>query len=252
MDDGRELLRRYGTQAPDAQAAFAALVQRRRLEAQTPAPAATVYTRGEQIAHTFAHTAGLLGGIAALVVLIVFAALRGDAAHVASAVVFGVTVVALYAGLIHRRRRPASNWREAFHPFQHAAAFLLIAGTATPFLLGTLRGTWGWSLFGVVWALALVGAVSRLVWPDRHRGIARTAYLLLGVAALIALKPLVATVPQGALWLLFAGGLSYAAGAAFHAWQNLRYHQVMRHAFALGGTACHLVAVLVFVLPPGA
>ncbi len=227
-----------------------ARVKSRRAAAQAAPAPALVYSRGEQIAHTVTHTAGLLAGLAALVLLVVFAALRGDDGHVAGALVFGLTVVGLYAGLIHRRRLGAT-WRETLSPFQHAAAFLVIAGTATPFCLGQLRGAWGWSLLGTVWALALLGATARLVWPARHRLLVRVAYLGLAATALVAVQPLVATTPQGALWLILAGALCYATGAVFHVWQNLRYHQVARHAFALGGTTCHLLAVVLFVLPHG-
>jgi hemolysin III len=112
-----------------------------------------------------------------------------------------------------------------------------------------VRGGWGWSLFGIVWGLCAIGAIARLVGGERLKIVSRIAYLLLGVVGLIALKPLIQTVPQGALWLLFAGALSYACGTVFHVWQRVRYHQVVRHAFAFGGSACHLIAVLVFVLP---
>ena len=112
-----------------------------------------------------------------------------------------------------------------------------------------LRGPWGWSLFGVVWGICGLGAIGRLVGTEKLLMASRIAYLLLGLAALVGVKPLVATVPQGALWLLFAGGLCYACGTVFHVWQRVRYHQVLRHAFVLGGTACHLLAVLIFVLP---
>jgi hemolysin III len=186
-----------------------------------------------------------------LVLAIVFAAMRGNTWHVVSSVVFGVTVVLLYAAFMNFRHARATDWRQVFHKYNHAAAFLLIAGTATPFLLVNLRGPWGWSLFGVVWGLCIIGAASRLIWGDRFPMIARTAYLLLGLVALVAVRPFVATVPQGAIWLLLAGALCYACGTVFHIWQRVRYHQVFRHAFALGGTACHLLAVLLFVLPHG-
>ncbi len=232
----------------DAQAD--ALVQARRQRAKTPPkPVPSSYTRGETIAHYFTHTVGLATSIAALVLLAIFAALRGGALDIVTVGLFGATLVALYAAFINIRRAPASHWRQLFHRYNHAAMFLLIAGTATPFLLGNLRGPWGWSLFGTVWALCGFGAIARLHGGPRMKSFSRYAYLLLGLVALVALKPLVRSVPAGALWLLFAGALCYACGSVFHLWQRLRYHQVLRHAFALGGTTCHLVAVLVFVLP---
>ncbi|MSU22520.1 MAG: hemolysin III family protein [Opitutus sp.] len=222
---------------------------RREAAASAPAATTTTYSRGEQIAHYFTHGTGLAASVTALVLLAVFAGLRGETRHVMSAVVFGVALVLLYATFISfRRERPAVS-RPRFHKYNHAAVFLLIAGTATPFLLGNVRGPWGWSLFGVVWGLCLIGALSRLLFGDRMRGGSTFAYLALAVLALIAIKPLLATVPAGALWLLLLGGLCYVGGTVFHLWQHVRYHQVVRHAFAIGGSACHLLAVLLFVLP---
>lgn len=233
-----------------------ALVKRRRSEAQAPATARVAapatYSRGEQIAHYLTHSTGLVASVAALVVLIVFAALRGTAWHVASAIAFGTALVGLYAAFMNfRSARPASA-RELVSRYNHAAVFLLIAGTATPFLLVNLRGPWGWSLLGIVWALSLAGGLSRLFLPTRLPSVAIFAYLLLGVTALVALKPFVAVVPLGALWLLLGGIACYVWGSLFHVWPRVRYHQVLRQAFVLGGSACHLLAVFLFVLPPGA
>ncbi|MSU66850.1 MAG: hemolysin III family protein [Opitutus sp.] len=229
-----------------------AIVKNRRALASASRPAETApapYTRGEQIAQYFTFSTGLAASVVALVVLISIAAMRGNVWHVVSSVVFGVTLVLLYLAFLNFSAARRTQWQQVFHKYNHAAAFLLIAGTATPFLLVNLRGPWGWSLFGIVWGLCGLGAISRLVGTEKLLMASRTAYLLLGLAALVAVKPLVATVPQGALWLLFAGGLCYACGTVFHVWQRVRYHQVLRHAFVLGGTACHLLAVLIFVLP---
>lgn len=227
-----------------------ALIKARRARAGEPVAPAT-YTRGEQIAHYFTHGMGLGASVAALVLLITFAALRGNGWHVVSAIVFGVSLVLLYVGFLNFRRSHAAERRMVLHKYNHATVFLLIAGTATPFLLVNMRGPWGWSLFGVVWGLCAMGALSRLIWGDRLTVVSHSAYLLLGVVGLIAVKPFVATVPEGALWLLLAGALCYACGTVFHLWQRLRYHQVMRHAFTLGGSVCHILAVLFFVLPHG-
>ena len=229
-----------------------ALVKSRRVRAQTavaPAAESVAYSRSERLAHYLTHGTGLAASVAALVLLVVFAALRGDARHVVSATVFGVSLVLLYAAFVNFRRHRAVGSQPRFQNYHHAAIFVLIAGTATPFLIGAVRGAWGWSLFGVVWGLCLVGALARLFFTGRLKALSTFAYLLIGLLPFVAIKPLAATLPHGALWLLGAGVICYLCGTLFHLWQQVRYHQVMRHAFALGGTACHLLAVLLFVLP---
>jgi len=230
-----------------------ALIKRRRARAQTDAAKAAAappdYTRGERIAHALTHGAGLGASLGALVLLVSFAILRGNSSHVGSALAFGVALVALYAALVNFRRVRTTHWRQLFHKYNHAAALLLIAGTATPFLVGNVRGPWGWSLLALVWGLCLTGAACRLAGTERLRTVSRFTYALLALLALVALKPVITSVPPGALWLLLAGGLCYATGTVFHLWQRMRYHQVVRHAFVLGGSACHLVAVMHFVLP---
>lgn len=227
-----------------------AMIKARRARASVPS-APPSYTRGEQIAHYFTHGTGLAASIAALVLLITYAAMRGNTWHIVSAGVFGTTLVLLYVGFLNFRRSSGPEGRQILHKYNHATAFLLIAGTATPFLLVNLRGPWGWSLFGIVWGLCAVGALLRLIWGDRHAVVSHSAYLLLGLVGLVAVKPFVASVPAGALWLLIAGALCYGCGTVFHLWQHVRYHQVVRHAFALGGSVCHILAVLIFVLPHG-
>ena len=229
-----------------------ALVKRRRQSAQSAAPAAAeiaAYTRGEQIAHYFTHGAGLAGSIAALVLLAIYAVLRGDTRHVVTCAVFGVTLVAGYVLFMNFRRTRAIGDRSPFTRGNHVGVLLGIAGTATPFLLVSLGGAWGWSLFGIVWGLCVLGALFRLVRNARLQSLSTAVYLVMGLLVLVALKPLVAALPPGALWLLAGGLACYLCGTVFHFWQRLHYHQVVRHVFALGGTACHLLAVLLFVLP---
>lgn len=237
-------------------------VQRRRAAASAAPEAATEaalpasvgrrdreYTRGEELANWVTHGIGLAASVVGLTLLIVNASLRGDAWHVVSFTVFGLTLLMLYtvSTLYHARRDVRA--KRFFRKLDHAAIFLLIAGTYTPFLLTNLRGPWGWTLFGVVWGLCGAGAVFQLFFGSRFR-LARTlAYLFLGWLIVVALRPLLTHVPAGALWLLLAGGLCYTVGVIFYLWHRLRYHHAVWHGFVLGGSTCHYLAVLLFLLP---
>lgn len=234
------------------------IVQRRRLAATTPEPAteprpvaleSPVYTRGEEIANWVTHGVGLALSIAGLTLLIVFSSLRGDAWHVVSFTVFGLTLLLLYtiSTIYHLRR--SERVKTLFRKLDHAAIFLLIAGTYTPFLLTNLRGPWGWSLFGVIWGLCGAGAVFQLIFGTRYRLASTLVYLFFGWVIVIALKPMIAHVPHGGLWLLLAGGLCYTGGVIFYQWHRLRYHHAVWHTLVLGGSTCHFLAVLLFLLP---
>ncbi len=242
------------------------VVQRRRAEAAAkgrpvaevdPAVAPVVvaplgwrgFTRGEEIANWVTHGLGLVLSIAGLTLLIVFSSLRGDVWHVVSFTVFGLTLLMLYTASTVYHARRSGRAKALFLKLDHAAIFLLIAGTYTPFLLTSLRGPWGWTLFGVIWGLCGAGAIFQLFFGARYRLTSTIAYLFAGWLIVVALKPLIASVPPGGLWLLLAGGLCYTVGVVFFLWQRLRYHHAVWHTFVLGGSTCHFLAVLLFLLP---
>ena len=229
------------------------VVQARRAHA-APAPAVAEErpgSRGEELANWLTHGLGLALSIVGLVVLIVQAARRGDAWHLASFTVFGLTLILLYAvSTLHHFLRGA-RWKALFLKLDHAAIFLLIAGTYTPFLLTEMRGPWGWSLFGVIWGLCGAGAIFQLFSGGRHRVLSTFAYLFAGWLIVVALKPLVASVPANGLWLLLAGGLCYTVGVLFFWWRRLPYHHAVWHVFVLAGSSCHVLAVLLALLPRG-
>lgn len=237
------------------------LVQRRRLAAAIVAgseataeslpmpPVAPTYTRGEVIANWVTHGLGLALSVAGLTLLIVFSSLRGDAWHVVSFTVFGLTLLVLCAvsTLFHATRR--ERRKQLFRKLDQAALFLLVAGTYTPLLLTNLRGPWGWTLFGVIWGLSGAGAVFQLFFGARYRLTSTLAYLCVGWLIVAGLGPLLANVPPGALWLLLAGGLCYSVGViVFQHWRR-RYHDAVWHTLVLGGSTCHLLAALLFLLP---
>jgi hemolysin III len=131
----------------------------------------------------------------------------------------------------------------------HAAIFLLIAGTYTPFCLISLRGPWGWTLLGLVWGLAVIGILLELAGPKRYEKWSLLLYLGMGWLVLIAIKPMLSSVESGGLWLLLAGGVAYTLGAAFYAWEKLDYNHAIWHLFVLAGSLLHFLSVFFYLLP---
>lgn len=229
-----------------------AVAARRALAAAVPVPSAgeeRTYTRGEEIANWLTHGVGAVLSLGGLALLIVFASLRGNAWHVASFTVFGLSLLVLYVAstLYHLSRSERRRW--LFRCLDHAAIFFLIAGTYTPFLLTSLRGAVGWALFGVIWGLCGAGAIWKLSTGARSRVASVATYLAAGWLVVVVAKPLLATVPPTALLLLLAGSLCYTLGVPFYLWRRLRYHHAFWHTFVMGGSACHFFAVL-FLLGP--
>ena len=187
--------------------------------------------------------------VAGLVLLVLAAVQRGDAWHITSSAIFGSTLVLLYASstLYHSFQR--ENVRRLLRKLDHAAIFLLIAGTYTPFMLVTLRGPWGWSLFGVVWGLALIGIILKFWFVGRFNFVSTLIYLGMGWLVMIAIKPLLAALPPAGLGWLIAGGVCYSGGTIFYLWEKLPYNHAIWHVFVLGGSVCHWIAVYGWVLP---
>lgn len=215
-------------------------------------PLSPAYTPAEERANAVTHGLGLLLSIAGLILLVVFAALRGNAWHITTAAIFGAALVALYSSstLYHSVRRESLKLQ--LRKLDHAAIFILIAGTYTPFLLVNLRGPWGWSLFGVIWTLAGAGIVLKFWFTGRFRIASTLIYIVMGWLIVVALVPMLRTIPAGGLALLFAGGLCYTGGTVFYLWRRLPYHHAVWHLFVLGGSICHFFAVFSYVIPSAA
>jgi hemolysin III len=202
----------------------------------------------EEIANAVTHGVGLLLSIAGFVVLLVFAILRGTAWHIVACSIYGASLVCLYSASTLYHSVVSPRLKRALRSFDHSAIYLLIAGTYTPFLLLNLRGPWGWSIFGVIWGLAVAGVLFKLWFVDRVPRLSTAVYLAMGWLAIIAAKPVLAHVPTVTLLWILAGGLCYSAGVIFYAWRRLPYGHAVWHLFVLAGSTCHYFAVLRSVL----
>ena len=206
---------------------------------------------GEELANSVTHGLGLAGAGVAAPFLVLGAVRRGDGWQVAGATVFAATLVFMYlASTLYHACPPGpaaavARRKQRLRTLDHVAIYLLIAGTYTPFLLGPMRGPWGWSMFAAEWALAAVGIAAKVRYGFRWPRLSTAAYVGMGWLAAVASRPLFHLVgPAGFAWLL-AGGLCYTAGVAFYAtdWRY-RYHHAVWHLFVAGGSACHVWAAL--------
>jgi hemolysin III len=199
---------------------------------------------GEEIANSVSHGLGLLAALAAFPVLVMVAHSRGDVAAIIGASVFATTMVLLYLTSTLFHALPVCRAKRVFQILDHSSIYFLIAGTYTPFTLGVLRGTLGWTLFGLVWGIALVGTVLKTLGGVRYTAISTWAYLAMGWLILIVADTAWVLVPKWGLFWLFAGGIAYTAGAVFFMAERIRYFHFVWHLFVIAGTACHFVAVL--------
>lgn len=216
---------------------------------QEPQPSCP-YSPREELLHSASHGIGLLLSIAGLVLLVDLALVRGGGARLVTACgVFGVTLILLYltSTLYHGVRNARA--KRILRVLDHSAIYLLIAGTYTPFTLVSLGGTWGWTLFGIVWGLAILGILLKVFAMGRLRWLSIVLYLGMGWLALVALGPMIRGVGPDGMWLVFLGGMAYTSGVAFYIWRRPYCHAIW-HAFVLAGSILHFFAVLLYVIPP--
>jgi len=190
-------------------------------------------TYQEEIFNTITHGIGTLLSIAGLVILTVFAALRGSAWHVASFTIFGSSLVILYLSSTLYHSFTKKNIKNIFARFDHSAIFFLIAGTYTPFVLTTIRGPLGWTLFGLIWGIAILGIVIRSIYLTRYRKLMVWIYLAMGWMFLIAIVPIIKNLPASSIAFLFIGGGCYSAGIIFYIWRQLKYAHGIWHLFVM-------------------
>jgi len=208
---------------------------------RTPSP-------GEEIANSVSHGAALLAALAAAPALLCPAIRQGGTSRIAGASAFAAATVLLYLTSTLYHALPRNRAKRVFQVLDHAAIFLMIAGTYTPFTLGVLRGTWGWTLFGLIWVLALAGVVLTAAGGVRYPKLSTSLYLAMGWLIVVAVKPLWQRMPSEGLFWLAAGGIGYTVGVVFYAAKRIRYGHFVWHLFVIAGTACHFNAVLRFAV----
>lgn len=204
--------------------------------------------RLEEVINSALHGVGLAACVGGTAVLVTLASLWGSAWHIVSFSIYGASLIVLYATstVYHGMRHPGR--KRVLRVMDHASVFLLIAGTYTPFTLVPLNGGWGWSIFGVVWGFSLLGIAFKLFFTGRFDRISTLLYVLLGWVMLIAVVPLVRTVPVGGLVLLLLGGISYTVGAGLYLLKRIPFNHALWHVFVLAGSALHFFSILFYVL----
>ena len=214
-----------------------------------PGQGSPKYSLGEEITNSISHGIGAALSIAGLCVLLALAGKHGDPWRIVSFSIYGASLIALYISSTLYHSLPMPRLKQFFRRLDHAAIFLLIAGTYTPFVLVLLRGGWGWTLFGVIWALAAFGIALKVAFTGRFEALSLILYLGMGWIGLMAIKPVIAVLPLAGLIWLAAGGLIYTFGVIFYVCERIPWNHAIWHFFVMAASVCHFIAILFFVLP---
>ncbi len=206
----------------------------------------------EELLNALTHGVGAVVALAAGAVLITLASIYGDRWAVIGASVYGASLLLLYLASTLYHAVSHEPTKSRLKVFDHCMIYVLIAGTYTPFTLTSLRGPWGWTLFGLIWGLAVAGIIFKLYYTGRFRWLSTGIYLAMGWLVIIAIEPLMKSLPQGAFAWLMAGGIAYTLGTIFYMSRRLPYAHAIWHAFVLAGSVCHFAAVLIQVMTPTA
>lgn len=208
--------------------------------------------RFEELLNALTHGIGAVVALAAAAVLITLASIHGDAWAIVGSAVYGTSLLLLYVASTLYHAVSHAPIKARLKVFDHCMIYVLIAGTYTPFTLTSLRGVWGWTLFGLIWGLAVAGVIFKLYFTGRFKGLSTAIYLAMGWLVVIALDPLMRALPGSAFAWLMAGGVAYTAGTLFYMSRRLPYAHAIWHAFVIAGSVCHFAAVLIQVLAPPA
>ena len=207
------------------------------------------YSPLEEKINIASHALGLVLSMLALVLLVIHASLYGDVWHIVSFSVFGASLVILYASstVYHSAKSPQA--RSRLRVVDHAAIYVLIAGTYTPLALITLGGVAGWSIFGVVWGMAIVGISLKLFFTGKYDVVSTVMYVFMGWVIVFAIEPLVENLSADGLFWLVTGGVSYTVGAILYSIKAIKFNHAIFHVFVLLGSICHFGLVYFYVLP---
>lgn len=208
-----------------------------------------VFSKGEEIANTITHGIGAVLSLAGLVILIVFSSLHGTGWHVVSFTVFGVTMFILYISSTFVHALPPGKAKDLFEIFDHSAIYLFIAGTYTPFTFIVIQGVLGWTMFGIVWGLAIAGVVFKSYFVKRFLFTSTFLYIVMGWMVILGWNEIVDNLHINGVILLVIGGLFYTVGAIFYVWRGFKYHHMVWHLFVIAGTTAHFFCVLIYLLP---
>lgn len=206
------------------------------------------YTKGEEIANAITHGVGALLAIAALVLLVVFSSKYGNVWYIVSYSIYGTMLVILYIASTLYHSLPGRNIKHLFQIFDHSSIYLLIAGTYTPYILTKLRNPLGWTIFGIVWGLAVIGIIMKTFWVTKYVGLSTIIYVIMGWLIIIDFKPLMHAMPHAGLILLIVGGILYTVGAVLFMFDNIPYNHAIWHIFVLAGSTCHFFSIIKYLL----
>lgn len=207
-----------------------------------------VFTKEEEIANAVTHGIGAILSLGALVTLITHASLYGNIWHIISFSLFGITMVLLYISSTLVHAFPPGKAKDIFEIMDHSSIYFFIAGSYTPFLFVAVDGWLGWTLFGVVWGLAVGGTIFKCFFVKRFLVISTIGYVVMGWQIIFVWNTLLETVPKNGLILLAIGGVLYTLGSVFYVWRGFKFHHAVWHIFVLAGTTVHFFSVLLYLL----
>lgn len=205
------------------------------------------FTKPEEIANAITHGIGVLLSIAALVLLIVFSSIYGNAWHVVSFTIFGSTMLLMYVCSTMLHSLPKGRAKNVFEILDHSSIYFFIAGTYTPFLFIMIDGWLRWLLFAVVWTLAIGGTIFKSFFVKKYVFASTMLYIVMGWLIVFAWKPLTSNLPTNALTFLVIGGLLYTVGTIFYMWRGFKFHHAIWHLFVVAGSIMHFFSVLLFL-----